>query len=57
VRGRESGLLTHEVAVRMREALPRARLVELDGGGHWFYQECPEAFEASVRWFLDNPPT
>lgn len=56
VRGRQSNLLTHEVAVRMREAAPRARLVELEGGGHWFYQESPEAFEAAVRWFLDNPP-
>ena len=39
VRGRQSDLLTHEVAVRMREAVPRARLAELEGGGHWFYQE------------------
>lgn len=56
VRGRQSGLLTHEVAVRMREAIadtaPMARLAELEGGGHWFYQEFPGAFEATVRWFL-----
>jgi pimeloyl-ACP methyl ester carboxylesterase len=56
VRGRQSNLLTHEVAVRMREAIPRARLAELEGGGHWFYQEFPGAFEATVRWFLQNPP-
>ena len=56
VRGRQSDLLTHEVAVKMREAIPRARLAELDGGGHWFYQEFPGAFETTVRWFLDNPP-
>lgn len=56
VRGRQSNLLTHEVAVRMREAIPRARLAELEGGGHWFYQEAPGAFEATVRWFLDSPP-
>ena len=52
VRGRQSELLTHDVAVRMRETVPGARLVELDGGGHWFYQESPGAFEAAVRWFL-----
>ena len=52
VRGRQSELLTHDVAVRMREAVPGARLVELDGGGHWFYQEFPGAFETAVRWFL-----
>ena len=56
VRGRQSGLLTHEVAVRMREAIadtaPIARLAELEGGGHWFYQEFPGAFEATARWFM-----
>ena len=55
-RGRQSNLLTHEVAVRMREAIPRARLAELEGGGHWFYQELPGPFEATIRWFLAAPP-
>ena len=56
VRGRQSNLLTHETAVKMREALPtsRMRLAELEGGGHWFYQDFPEAFEITVRWFLDD---
>ena len=54
VRGRQSELLTHDVAVRMREAVPGALLVELDGGGHWFYQEFPGAFETAVRWFLQS---
>ncbi len=52
IRGRQSDLLNHEVAVRMREALPGSRLAELEGGGHWFYQEFPGAFERTVRWFL-----
>ena len=56
VRGRQSNLLTHEVAVRMREEIadtaPLVRLVELEGGGHWFYQEFPGAFEMTVRWFM-----
>ena len=54
VRGRQSELLTHEVAVRMREAIPTARLAELEGGGHWFYQESPSWFEGTVRWFLED---
>ena len=54
IRGRQSELLNHEVAVRMREALPGSRLAELEGGGHWFYQEFPGAFEKTVRWFLDG---
>lgn len=58
VRGRQSKLLTHETAVRMREALPahQVRLAELEGGGHWFYQDFPGAFEATVRWFIDRLP-
>ena len=58
VRGRQSRLLTHETAVRMREALPPAqvRLAELEGGGHWFHQDFPGAFEAAARWFLANLP-
>ena len=54
VRGRQSNLLTHETAVRMRESLPPAqvRLAELEGGGHWFHQDFPGAFEAAARWFL-----
>ena len=56
VRGRQSTLLTHETAVKMRAALPSSqmRLAELEGGGHWFYQDFPEAFEITVRWFLDD---
>jgi pimeloyl-ACP methyl ester carboxylesterase len=54
VRGRQSNLLTHETAVKMREAIPNSRLAELEGGGHWFYQEFPGAFEATVRWFLES---
>ena len=58
LRGRQSNLLTHETAVRMREALPSAqvRLAELEGGGHWFYQDFPGAFEAAVRWFIEGLP-
>jgi pimeloyl-ACP methyl ester carboxylesterase len=54
VRGRRSTLLTHETAVKMREALPkhRVRLTELEDAAHWLYQDTPAAFEATVRWFL-----
>lgn len=56
LRGRQSTHLTHETAVKMREALPGSmvRLAELDGGGHWFYQDFPGAFHSTVRWFLDG---
>jgi pimeloyl-ACP methyl ester carboxylesterase len=56
LRGRQSALLTHETAVKMRETHPNSlvKLAELEGGGHWFYQDFPGAFEVTVRWFLDN---
>ena len=56
VRGRQSRLLTHATAVMMRAALPasQVRLAELEGGGHWFHQDFPGAFEATVRWFLEQ---
>ena len=56
VQGRRSRVLSHERAVRMREEAKRARVAELDGGGHWLHQEIPGAVEAAVRWFLGSPP-
>jgi len=56
LRGRQSEVMPHELAVRTREAVPRARLAELEGAGHWVHQEIPGAFEATVRWFLGNLP-
>jgi pimeloyl-ACP methyl ester carboxylesterase len=56
LRGRQSTVLTHETAVRMRETLPgsTARLAELDGGGHWVHHDFPGAFHSTVRWFLEG---
>ena len=54
IRGRQSDLLTHDTAVKMRESLQGSLLIELEGGGHWFYQESPGAFETAVRWFLEE---
>ena len=57
VRGRQSGLFSHQDAVKMRETAQWARIAELEGGGQWIHQEFPGAFEATVRWFLQNPPS
>ena len=54
IRGRQSTLLTHETAVKMREELADCKLAELEGGGHWFYQESPGSFESTVKWFLNS---
>ena len=55
LRGRQSNILKQDVAIKMRESIPTARLVELEGAGHWLYQEIASAFEDVVRWFLQNP--
>ncbi|MBW8269134.1 alpha/beta fold hydrolase [Caldovatus aquaticus] len=40
---------------RMAQAIADARLVVLPGAGHLAHLECPEAFNAAVRAFLDAP--
>ena len=54
VRGADSTLLRHDVAVRMTEAIPDCRLVEIPGGGHWVHLEQPDAYAAAVRSFLSE---
>ena len=54
LRGRESQVLTHELAVRMKESVPRTRLAELEGAGHWVHREIPGAVESTLRWFLES---
>jgi pimeloyl-ACP methyl ester carboxylesterase len=54
LRGRASTVLTHEAAVGLREALPGARIAELEGAGHWPHQEIPGAFDATLCWFLEG---
>lgn len=54
LRGRASTVLNHEAAVGLREALPGARIAELEGAGHWPHQEIPGAFDSTLRWFLDG---
>ncbi|MEE8442957.1 MAG: alpha/beta hydrolase [Dehalococcoidia bacterium] len=54
VRGALSPLLTHEVAVRMQERIPRCELVELDNAGHWCYDENALDFKRAVKRFLEQ---
>lgn len=54
LRGRASTVLAHEAAVALKEALSGARIAELEGAGHWPHQEVPGAFDATLRWFLNN---
>lgn len=51
-RGADSTLLRHDVAVRMEQAIPDCKLVEIPGGGHWMHLEQPEAYSRTVTEFL-----
>ena len=52
IRGEDSSLLTQDVAREMVMELPGVKLVEIQGGGHWCYDENLPAFEYAVREFL-----
>jgi pimeloyl-ACP methyl ester carboxylesterase len=52
VRGLESTLLRHDVAVRMQAAIPDCRLVEIPGGAHWVHLEQPAEYLRVVSGFL-----
>jgi esterase len=52
VRGVESDVLSPEIAKRMLETLPHARLVEVENAGHTVPGDQPEAFLQIVRDFL-----
>ena len=54
VRGVESDVLSAEIAKRMLETLPHARLVEVENAGHTVPGDQPEAFLQIVRDFLGS---
>jgi pimeloyl-ACP methyl ester carboxylesterase len=52
VRGAESDILTDEIAKRMLEALPHARLAVVPNAGHTVPGDQPAVFQALLREFL-----
>ena len=52
VRGADSTLLTHDVALRMRARISNCQLVELTNAGHWCYDENLKEFENALLEFL-----
>jgi len=54
VRGSESDILTDEIAKRMTDALPHARLAVVEGAGHTVPGDQPAAFQALLREFLES---
>ncbi len=54
--GAADRFLTVSYAEGVARALPRARLVTLDGCGHVPQRECPERFLTALQDALDHPP-
>jgi len=52
--GSEDRLVAVENARRLASAIPRARLVLLEGAGHVYHSEQPEAADQAVLAFLDE---
>ena len=52
MRGAESDLLTQEVAQRMVETMPDAKLVEIPRAGHMVFEDNPDDFLEALRPFL-----
>jgi pimeloyl-ACP methyl ester carboxylesterase len=53
VRGAESDILTPDIALKMIEAQPKARSVEVAGAGHTVPGDQPDTFKKLMREFLD----
>jgi pimeloyl-ACP methyl ester carboxylesterase len=52
VRGSESDILSEEIASRMLEEQPLARLVRIEGASHTVTMDRPEGHDAAIRDFL-----
>ena len=52
IRGALSDVLSPEVAARMLEVIPGARLTQVDNSGHSVPLDAPEGFETAARAFL-----
>ena len=57
LRGEQSAYVLPEHRVELRRLFPKHQLVTLKNAGHWLHAEQPEAFQATVRSFLNHLST
>ena len=55
LRGRQSKLLSHEEAVRLRESLPHTMLIEPEDCGDFPAKDNPDAAAAALNLFITRP--
>lgn len=53
LRGGDSHYVADNMLPRLREVLPRARMVTLKNAGHWLHADQPEAFQEAVIAFVN----
>jgi esterase len=56
VRGAQSDFLSETTADAVAERCPQVRHVAIEGAGHYVHDDAPEAFQGTVRAFLDAQP-
>jgi len=54
ITGSEDELIPPENAKVLAQRIPVAQIISIDGGGHQFLIEQPEAFNEAVIGFLDD---
>ncbi len=55
IKGEKSPYIIESDLDGIRSAFPRARLVTIEGAGHWVHAEAPQKFAESVVEFLSSP--
>jgi pimeloyl-ACP methyl ester carboxylesterase len=53
LRGEQSPILDHDVAVRMAKELPHGRFVEIPRAVHTLHEDNPDAVLAALKGFLE----
>lgn len=51
VRGRQSDVISHELAIQIREKQKGCFVTELEGGGHQFHADSPHSLISAISWF------
>ena len=51
IRGRQSDVISHTLAITIREKQSKCFVTELEGGGHQFHEDSPHSLISALNWF------